>query len=125
MLHPPRTAERRAIPWTAVFTVQFWLAPLVAAWPGVSLTRLSVLACIAWLWHSMETGHTVSWAAVTLWAVLFISSLAKNSRDLRLGFGTVFGRKEERELRDAAAETVADAKDVVRKIDAKTEADTL
>ena len=88
-----RGPERRAIPWTAVFTIQFWLAPLVSSWPGVSLTRLSVIACVAWLWHSQEVGHSVTWAAVTLWAVLFVSSIAKNSRDLRLGFGSVFGRK--------------------------------
>lgn len=83
--------ERRSVTGWSLLTVTFWMAPLVASWPGISMTRAILAACAFRL--TFFHGTPVTLAEDGLWGLAFVTSMAKNSRDLRLGFGTVFGRR--------------------------------
>lgn len=113
---PEHGPERRGMPWWSVFKVTFLLAPLVASWPGISLTRVVIVAGTVRLFFAKPVNTP---EAIFLFGLL-IASMAKNSRDLQLGFGSILGRRgQDEQIRTAAEQSVDKAQKVVDKIEAK------
>ncbi len=119
---PSHGADRRAVPWWSIFTVQFWLAPLVPSWSGISETRAIVGGCV---FRLVFIAHPVTIPESIVWGLAFVASMAKSIHELNSGIGSVFGRREVDPVRAAAVDASASADfaaskagEVVQKIDA-------